>query len=124
MYGERLVDRVDFEELALKGVDPSMGPKLSNPRSPTEEQKKAAFVCVTARRIKLSGLNTRPEQDPTCPSQICWHLAISSPRNNPFKAITAAPQGLLYVDAFGTADCTVYANPYVSTRTLITLPII
>ncbi|KAH9952299.1 hypothetical protein BGW80DRAFT_1430713 [Lactifluus volemus] len=42
-YGERLVDRVDFEELALKGVDPSMGPKLSNPRSPTEEQKKTAF---------------------------------------------------------------------------------
>jgi len=43
-YGERLVDRVDFEELALKGVDPSMGPKLSNPRSPTEEQKKTAFI--------------------------------------------------------------------------------
>ena len=29
VYGERLVDRIDFEELALKSVDPSLGPKLS-----------------------------------------------------------------------------------------------
>jgi len=30
VYGERLVDRMDFEELALKSVDPSLGPKLVN----------------------------------------------------------------------------------------------
>lgn len=30
-YGERLVDRMDFEELALKGVDPSLAPPLRNP---------------------------------------------------------------------------------------------
>jgi len=41
------VDRVEFEELALKGVDPSMGPKLSQLRSPSEEQKKAAIVSST-----------------------------------------------------------------------------
>ncbi|KAG6334698.1 hypothetical protein ID866_4397 [Astraeus odoratus] len=29
-HGERLVDRLDFEELALKGVDPSLGPCISN----------------------------------------------------------------------------------------------
>ena len=45
-YGERLVDRVDFEELALKGVDPSMGPKISRPRSLSKE---TALVCSTAR---------------------------------------------------------------------------
>ncbi|EKM51624.1 uncharacterized protein PHACADRAFT_127350 [Phanerochaete carnosa HHB-10118-sp] len=28
-YGESLVDRIDFEELALKSLDPSLGPKLS-----------------------------------------------------------------------------------------------
>jgi len=39
-YGERLADRIDFEELALKGVDPSMGPKISQPRSSSEEEKK------------------------------------------------------------------------------------
>ncbi|KAH8114328.1 mitochondrial K+-H+ exchange-related-domain-containing protein [Phellopilus nigrolimitatus] len=27
-YGERIVDRIDFEELALKSMDPSLGPKI------------------------------------------------------------------------------------------------
>ena len=30
LYGERLVDRLDFEELALKSLDPSLGPKFSD----------------------------------------------------------------------------------------------
>lgn len=30
LYGERLVDRLDFEELALKSLDPSLGPRLSD----------------------------------------------------------------------------------------------
>ncbi|EGN98487.1 hypothetical protein SERLA73DRAFT_183524 [Serpula lacrymans var. lacrymans S7.3] len=30
-YGERLVDRIDFEELALKSVDPSLGPSIPHP---------------------------------------------------------------------------------------------
>ena len=30
-YGERLVDRIDFEELALKGIDPSIGPTITHP---------------------------------------------------------------------------------------------
>jgi hypothetical protein len=28
--GERIVDRIDFEELALKGVDPSLGPSVTH----------------------------------------------------------------------------------------------
>jgi hypothetical protein len=28
--GERIVDRIDFEELALKGVDPTLGPSIPN----------------------------------------------------------------------------------------------
>jgi hypothetical protein len=28
-YGERLYDRLDFEELALSGLDPTLGPKVS-----------------------------------------------------------------------------------------------
>ena len=32
-YGERLVDRLDFEELALKSLDPSLGPKITSPRT-------------------------------------------------------------------------------------------
>ncbi|KII90774.1 hypothetical protein PLICRDRAFT_106278 [Plicaturopsis crispa FD-325 SS-3] len=30
-YGERLVDKLDFEELALKGIDPSLGPSIALP---------------------------------------------------------------------------------------------
>ncbi|KAI0755380.1 mitochondrial K+-H+ exchange-related-domain-containing protein [Daedaleopsis nitida] len=30
LYGERLVDRLEFEELALKSLDPSLGPRLSD----------------------------------------------------------------------------------------------
>ena len=29
-YGERIIDRIDFEELALKGVDPSLGPSVTH----------------------------------------------------------------------------------------------
>ncbi|KIK69690.1 hypothetical protein GYMLUDRAFT_34093 [Collybiopsis luxurians FD-317 M1] len=28
--GERIVDRIDYEELALKGIDPSLGPTIQN----------------------------------------------------------------------------------------------
>ncbi|KAH9997915.1 mitochondrial K+-H+ exchange-related-domain-containing protein [Russula vinacea] len=50
-YGERLADRIDFEELALKGVDPSMGPKMSQPRSPNEEQKKTVLIPLVHPQI-------------------------------------------------------------------------
>lgn len=29
-FGERIIDRIDFEELALKGVDPSLGPSITH----------------------------------------------------------------------------------------------
>ena len=32
-YGERLIDRLDFEELALKSLDPSLGPRITSPRT-------------------------------------------------------------------------------------------
>ncbi len=37
-YGERLIDRIDFEELALKSVDPSLGPTISHPDISREEK--------------------------------------------------------------------------------------
>jgi len=33
-YGERVEDRIDFQELALKSMDPSLGPKIFNFGSP------------------------------------------------------------------------------------------
>ena len=31
--GERTVDRIEFEELALKSIDPSLGPRITHPTS-------------------------------------------------------------------------------------------
>ncbi|KZV70223.1 hypothetical protein PENSPDRAFT_607687 [Peniophora sp. CONT] len=47
-YGERLVDRIDFEELALTGLDVSMGPQLTgpNPTAQEEEEKKMRIPLV------------------------------------------------------------------------------
>ena len=78
-YGERLVDRVDFEELALKGVDPSMGPKMSRPRSPSEEQKKTALVRIAAvRRMTASDRLTRTRFRSSIPVSLGPHHWLTS----------------------------------------------
>jgi hypothetical protein len=45
--GERLVDRMDFEELALKGIDPSLGPQISHPDPPAKEAENAGHPNTT-----------------------------------------------------------------------------
>ena len=58
MYGERLIDRIDFEELALKTLDPSLGPKISrlgylDAKVKLEEQLKVSLTSlVSARQIQ------------------------------------------------------------------------
>ena len=37
--GERLVDRMEFEELALKGIDPSLGPEVQTGTQTSTEPK-------------------------------------------------------------------------------------
>lgn len=40
VYGGKIVDRIDFEELSLQGVDPSLGPRIGQlRRGNTEEEK-------------------------------------------------------------------------------------
>jgi len=43
-YGERLVDRIDFEELALKTVDPSLGPDIPQPQSAHQAGEKGSEI--------------------------------------------------------------------------------
>jgi len=47
--GEKLVDRLDFEELALKGIDPSVGPSITHPTSTSEVEG-----AETEKLLKLS----------------------------------------------------------------------
>ncbi|KAI0662332.1 mitochondrial K+-H+ exchange-related-domain-containing protein [Cubamyces menziesii] len=46
LYGERLVDRLDFEELALKSLDPSLGPRLSNIVHTSSKKKEEATAQI------------------------------------------------------------------------------
>lgn len=38
MYGGTLVDRIDFEELSLQGIDPSLGPRIGQLRRVDSEK--------------------------------------------------------------------------------------
>ena len=41
------MDRLDFEELALKSIDPSMGPTITrSPSPPVEKPKESLRVCI------------------------------------------------------------------------------
>ena len=117
-----MADRIDFEELALKGVNPSMGPKISQPRNPGEEQTKAVLVFIIVS-VGPSQLNTPPELDPSCPSSNYWQAALGSLRGDPYKTHAKTSQGILHVDAIGTVDCTVHDSPYVSSCIHLASPI-
>lgn len=55
-YGERLVDRMDFEELALNGLDPSMGPKLSELTKSGDEEKPISIPLIHPKLLGTSPL--------------------------------------------------------------------
>ncbi|RDB19027.1 hypothetical protein Hypma_014296 [Hypsizygus marmoreus] len=46
--GERFVDRMEFEELALKGINPSLGPKIPNPDAPGDKAEEATMQAQTS----------------------------------------------------------------------------
>jgi len=43
-FGERVVDRIEFEELALKGLDPSLGPSLVHPSPEIEKGPRIPLI--------------------------------------------------------------------------------
>ena len=59
-YGERLVDRVEFEELALKGLDPSLGPAISRIGKSGEKvaQDLVALSCFNEAAFSLTHATT------------------------------------------------------------------
>ncbi|KAI0269811.1 mitochondrial K+-H+ exchange-related-domain-containing protein [Gloeopeniophorella convolvens] len=94
-YGEKLVDRVDFEELALKGVDPSMGPNISHPRSPSEEQKKSALIPLVhpkfAGSSPLTHLNTILARRTPRHRKGFYMWMLLAPLTAPFMVIPVIP---------------------------------
>jgi hypothetical protein len=60
-YGEHLVDRIDFEELALKSVDPSLSPSLSHPQVGSHnEMMGKKDENMGKKRIKVRAFNNSP----------------------------------------------------------------
>ncbi|KAG6919633.1 hypothetical protein DXG01_003497 [Tephrocybe rancida] len=60
--GERLVDRLEFEELALKGIDPSLGPTITQPDVPASGEVTQAVQQekVTIPLIYPPSINSGP----------------------------------------------------------------
>lgn len=56
--GEQLVDRMEFEELALKGIDPSLGPQVQGTQTSTEPKSQRSQIKV--------GVNVSPHPAVRC----------------------------------------------------------
>ncbi|KAA1469952.1 hypothetical protein DENSPDRAFT_653285 [Dentipellis sp. KUC8613] len=98
-YGERLVDRIDFEELALKGVDPSLGPRISEFRRSAKDAKKEAEKGVTIPLVHpkllspspLSHLQAILEKRTPRHKKGFWVWLLVSPLTAPFMLIPIIP---------------------------------
>ncbi|KAG6840377.1 hypothetical protein C0991_007114 [Blastosporella zonata] len=56
--GERLVDRLEFEELALKGIDPSLGPPITHPDATGDVNRDVQYEKVTIPLIYPPSINS------------------------------------------------------------------
>lgn len=62
-YGERLIKRLDFEELALKSLDPSLGPRITSPRTAGKDVQQP-HVCLFTFRHAILNLISPTSQIP------------------------------------------------------------
>ncbi|KAH9080564.1 mitochondrial K+-H+ exchange-related-domain-containing protein [Lactarius deliciosus] len=91
-YGERLVDRVEFEELALKGVDPSMGPKISHPRNPILHRARFRLSILTlSAPLLLSHLETLLSRRTPRHRKGFYTWMLLAPLTAPFMLIPVIP---------------------------------
>jgi hypothetical protein len=60
-YGERLIDRLDFEELALKSLDPSLGPRITSPRTVGKDVEQPHVYLSIFRRVVLQLISPKPQ---------------------------------------------------------------
>ncbi|TBU23259.1 mitochondrial K+-H+ exchange-related-domain-containing protein [Dichomitus squalens] len=95
LYGERLVDRLDFEELALKSLDPSLGPKISNivpSSSKTEGPSTIPLVFPTSvSPAPIPHLHSLLERRTPKHRKGFWMWLAISPLTAPFAIIPIIP---------------------------------
>ena len=112
-YGERLIDRLDFEELALKSLDPSLGPKITSPRTAGRDvqQPQACHLAFGRTVLELTPstsqipliypqhiitsplLNLQTLVDKRAPrhKRGAWFWLLVSPLTAPFMLIRTSP---------------------------------
>ncbi|KIM41021.1 hypothetical protein M413DRAFT_72320 [Hebeloma cylindrosporum] len=100
--GEKLVDRMEFEELALKSIDPSLGPSITQlKRSPVlnakEEPPKVCFIplifppSILSPSSALSELRTYTERRVPRHRRGFYGWIIVAPITAPFMIIPIIP---------------------------------
>lgn len=93
-YGERLVDRLDFEEVALKSLDPSLGPKITSPRTVGKDVQQPQIPLIYPQHIITSPLlNLQTLVDKRAPrhKRGAWFWLLISPLTAPFMLIPIIP---------------------------------
>jgi len=93
-YGERLIDRLDFEELALKSLDPSSRPKITSPRTAGRDVQQPQIPLIYPQHIITSPLlNLQTLVDKRAPrhKRGAWFWLIISPFTAPFMLIPIIP---------------------------------
>jgi len=93
-YGERLIDRLDFEELALKSLDPSLGPRITSPRTVGKDAQQPHIPLIYPQHIITSPLlNLEKLVDKRAPrhKRGAWFWLLVSPLTAPFMLIPIIP---------------------------------
>ncbi|OSD07619.1 hypothetical protein PYCCODRAFT_1430864 [Trametes coccinea BRFM310] len=94
LYGERLVDRLDFEELALKSLDPSLGPRLSH-IVPSKDKNPPVHIPLiyppSACSSPLPHLQSLVEKRTPRHKKGFWVWLAVSPLTAPFALIPIIP---------------------------------
>ncbi|KAI0701553.1 mitochondrial K+-H+ exchange-related-domain-containing protein [Cerioporus squamosus] len=97
LYGERLVDRLDFEELALKSLDPSLAPKLSDLVPGTQESKPRSTPVIpmvypsSVCSAPIPHLHSLLEKRTPRHKKGFWMWLLVSPLTAPFMIVPVIP---------------------------------
>jgi len=93
-YGEKLIDRLDFEELALKSLDPSLGPKITQLGKLGSNEEQPQIPIIYPTHILSSPIpNLRALLDRRTPKHRngFWFWLLISPLTAPFMIIPVIP---------------------------------
>ncbi|KIY71562.1 hypothetical protein CYLTODRAFT_418785 [Cylindrobasidium torrendii FP15055 ss-10] len=96
-WGERMVDRIDFEELALQSVDPSLGPSLTDLAAKLEDKTKPVTIPLLYAPSVISADSIAAQLKALVEYRIpkhkkrFWIYAVAAPFTAPFMVIPVVP---------------------------------